>query len=113
TYSPAFFLQAEDGIRGRNVTGVQPRALPISSPAPPPRSRESTAPKPLASRCARRSPNSPGPATRIPPRHADGGPRRSGSTPNGRSEERRCRERGESRGGDGALTESEEAADST
>src|SRR5699024_12188721 len=26
------FLQAEDGIRDRNVTGVQPCALPISSP---------------------------------------------------------------------------------
>src|SRR5437868_15421496 len=27
-----FFFQAEDGIRGRNVTGVQTCALPISSP---------------------------------------------------------------------------------
>src|SRR5699024_12132191 len=26
-----FFLQAEDGIRGRNVTGVQTCALPIST----------------------------------------------------------------------------------
>src|SRR5699024_11683254 len=28
-----FFFQAEDGIRGRNVTGVQTCALPISFPA--------------------------------------------------------------------------------
>src|SRR5699024_12024988 len=27
-----FFFQAEDGIRGRNVTGVQTCALPISGP---------------------------------------------------------------------------------
>src|SRR6266704_5807272 len=27
-----FFLQAEDGIRDRNVTGVQTCALPISTP---------------------------------------------------------------------------------
>src|SRR5437868_7456562 len=30
-----FFFQAEDGIRDRNVTGVQTCALPISSSAPP------------------------------------------------------------------------------
>src|SRR5207249_9520203 len=29
-----FFFQAEDGIRDRNVTGVQTCALPISSPHP-------------------------------------------------------------------------------
>src|SRR5699024_11427678 len=29
-----FFFQAEDGIRVRNVTGVQTCALPISTPAP-------------------------------------------------------------------------------
>src|SRR5207249_7485783 len=36
-YSPSanFFFQAEDGIRGRNVTGVQTCALPISRGAPP------------------------------------------------------------------------------
>src|SRR5699024_12164445 len=28
--SPVFFFQAEDGIRDRNVTGVQTCALPIS-----------------------------------------------------------------------------------
>src|SRR5699024_11462194 len=35
-----FFFQAEDGIRDRNVTGVQTCALPISptSPRPPERS---------------------------------------------------------------------------
>src|SRR5699024_11675191 len=31
--SPSFFFQAEDGIRDRNVTGVQTCALPISCPA--------------------------------------------------------------------------------
>src|SRR5699024_11324188 len=38
-----FFLQAEDGIRDRNVTGVQTCALPISScqKPPPVRSRNS------------------------------------------------------------------------
>src|SRR5699024_12183744 len=34
-----FFFQAEDGIRDRNVTGVQTCALPISAPTP---SRAST-----------------------------------------------------------------------
>src|ERR1017187_10142642 len=29
-----FFFQAEDGIRGTSVTGVQTCALPISQPAP-------------------------------------------------------------------------------
>src|SRR5699024_12203729 len=29
-----FFFQAEDGIRDRNVTGVQTCALPISPPSP-------------------------------------------------------------------------------
>src|SRR5438067_5677469 len=32
TKSTFFFFQAEDGIRDRNVTGVQTCALPISSP---------------------------------------------------------------------------------
>src|SRR5690606_40229913 len=32
----AFFFQAEDGIRGFHVTGVQTCALPISSWPPPP-----------------------------------------------------------------------------
>src|SRR5207249_4521048 len=35
-----FFFQAEDGIRGRNVTGVQTCALPISSPPRPPLRRQ-------------------------------------------------------------------------
>src|SRR5699024_11762752 len=38
-YSPSiltFLLQAEDGIRDRNVTGVQTCALPISSSTSPP-----------------------------------------------------------------------------
>src|SRR5207249_5753145 len=36
-YPEFFFFQAEDGIRDRNVTGVQTCALPISQPdnAPP------------------------------------------------------------------------------
>src|SRR5437763_16178662 len=44
-----FFFQAEDGIRGTSVTGVQTCALPISSGAPP------------TSRCppCRRSPSPP------------------------------------------------------
>src|SRR5699024_12170026 len=33
-----FFFQAEDGIRARNVTGVQTCALPISTPATKPAS---------------------------------------------------------------------------
>src|SRR5207248_5621589 len=33
-----FFFQAEDGIRGRTVTGVQTCALPISLPVPTTRS---------------------------------------------------------------------------
>src|SRR5699024_11703236 len=31
-HRPPFFFQAEDGIRDRNVTGVQTCALPISTP---------------------------------------------------------------------------------
>src|SRR5699024_11905962 len=38
-----FFFQAEDGIRDRNVTGVQTCALPIS-PDPSPGSRAASAP---------------------------------------------------------------------
>src|SRR5438067_11900542 len=34
--SAFFFFQAEDGIRDRNVTGVQTCALPISVPGPQP-----------------------------------------------------------------------------
>src|SRR5207249_9251414 len=34
-----FFFQAEDGIRDRNVTGVQTCALPISGTRPPGRTR--------------------------------------------------------------------------
>src|SRR5207249_5258102 len=33
-YPHLFFFQAEDGIRGRNVTGVQTCALPISQIVP-------------------------------------------------------------------------------
>src|SRR5699024_11339633 len=33
--SSVFFFQAEDGIRDRNVTGVQTCALPISPPGAP------------------------------------------------------------------------------
>src|SRR5699024_11936629 len=54
-----FFFQAEDGIRDRNVTGVQTCALPIC-PAKwpstaPPRKPVSTAPPPALS--ARSTPN--------------------------------------------------------
>src|SRR5689334_24089238 len=38
-----FFIQAEDGIRGGTVTGVQTCALPISRPAASPASRSATA----------------------------------------------------------------------
>src|SRR5699024_11353543 len=58
-YVCSFFVQAEDGIRGRNVTGVQTCALPISTS---PWSRPSSAPpavsgsaKPPGSPCPRRS----------------------------------------------------------
>src|SRR5947207_2628627 len=34
TSSPGFFFQAEDGIRGHCVTGVQTCALPIYAPDP-------------------------------------------------------------------------------
>src|SRR5699024_12238877 len=37
-----FFFQAEDGIRDRNVTGVQTCALPISSNSPGSRKRYSS-----------------------------------------------------------------------
>src|SRR5699024_12604935 len=37
-YISFFFFQAEDGIRDRNVTGVQTCALPIYALAPPRRS---------------------------------------------------------------------------
>src|SRR5207249_8138522 len=39
-----FFFQAEDGIRDRNVTGVQTCALPISSSTDGRRSRDTRAP---------------------------------------------------------------------
>src|SRR5207249_7920110 len=41
------FFQAEDGIRDRNVTGVQTCALPISSPAASFLSASPTPPSPL------------------------------------------------------------------
>src|SRR5699024_9342584 len=48
-----FFFQAEDGIRDRNVTGVQTCALPISSPSS--RLRASRAFASLASRPLKRA----------------------------------------------------------
>src|SRR6266540_2571562 len=43
-----FFFQAEDGIRDRDVTGVQTCALPISSKRPMETSEKVTKPIPLA-----------------------------------------------------------------
>src|SRR5699024_11933979 len=51
-----FFFQAEDGIRDRNVTGVQTCALPIfrrTSPCPPPW-REERPPSPSCGMCRAR-----------------------------------------------------------
>src|SRR5699024_12054501 len=47
--SLVFFFQAEDGIRDRNVTGVQTCALPIS--AVPARTACATASRPSGHRC--------------------------------------------------------------
>src|SRR5699024_11117049 len=55
-----FFFQAEDGIRDRNVTGVQTCALPISS----------TSSRPPSTR--RSPPETAPPSARRPPRRADG-----------------------------------------
>src|ERR1039457_3478082 len=43
-----FFFQAEDGIRGYNVTGVQTCALPISSPRPVSSGTAASVPSPSA-----------------------------------------------------------------
>src|SRR5206468_8925443 len=86
-----FFFQAEDGIRGLIVTGVQTCALPISLPAR-----------------ARQSPLSPFRAGRVRPANRTRPPRRAPAAgrPSGvaagcpRSEERRVGK--ECRGGGGA-----------
>src|SRR5437667_9272774 len=41
----SFFFQAEDGIRDRDVTGVQTCALPISAAPAPPRAYPSAHPR--------------------------------------------------------------------
>src|SRR5437868_12009219 len=80
-----FFFQAEDGIRDRNVTGVQTCALPISTPA-----RATSSPPPSSS-------PSPRGARRWPPPASPTPPRASASAAPARSEERRvgkeCRSR--------------------
>src|SRR5207249_11555491 len=86
-YCIIFFFQAEDGIRDRNVTGVQTCALPIS------RSSE-------AARRTSLRPVRPRGAARVPAlaaRHAHTGTRRREPSSRRRSEERRvgkeCRSR--------------------
>src|SRR5699024_11710548 len=85
-----FFFQAEDGIRDRNVTGVQTCALPISSPAAGWKPRWNAAPgaacgAPTASACWRRArPTAPSTCSNT-------------TTP--RSEERRVGKEGSRRGG--------------
>src|SRR5207249_5479516 len=92
-----FFFQAEDGIRDRNVTGVQTCALPISRrrpgrpphprpwrPAPLPPGARPPPPRPWSGRAARRPPREP----RRPSRRGT----------QGRSEERRVGKEGRSRG---------------
>src|SRR5206468_6647120 len=95
-YDRVFFFQAEDGIRGLIVTGVQTCALPISDPARAggrrvPGRPESSAPLPEQGRSAERTPpvccdSVIGPTARRthPPRQS-------------RSEERRVGEEGRAR----------------
>src|SRR5699024_12031241 len=85
-YSVYFFFQAEDGIRDRNVTGVQTCALPISSPRPRTSSTCSTTPtRCWPTRSPRTTSSAPGPdcgpcCSRAP---------RRARAPRRRSEERR------------------------
>src|SRR5699024_11332514 len=94
-----FFFQAEDGIRDRNVTGVQTCALPISRSARP-SGRRRTVLRDDAARASR------APAGRPPrsPEHPDEGSAGSdrpapcrGSSRTTRSEERRVGKEGSSR----------------
>src|SRR5437868_7610274 len=91
-----FFFQAEDGIRDRNVTGVQTCALPICLGAVPRRKRGPAARDASLDRAA---PGGARPqADRVPERRRGRCRDRSLSHPRGRSEERRvgkeCRARG-------------------
>src|SRR5699024_11884980 len=89
--SVSFFFQAEDGIRGRNVTGVQTCALPISPPADCRRGgggRRRRAPR-QRGRFGERGTNRGGVA-------GDGGDRRLRAVRADRSEERRVGEGGRS-----------------
>src|SRR5699024_11858760 len=52
-YAFFFFFQAEDGIRDRNVTGVQTCALPISRSRPRGRARQEAHRRPGSRRCRR------------------------------------------------------------
>src|SRR5437773_4268264 len=89
-----FFFQAEDGIRDRDVTGVQTCALPISIPAWPPRTEP-----PSSGSAATRSTGRARPATaptRTPARSRSW----RGGCEIGRAS---CRERGEGGGGVGSV----------
>src|SRR5437868_12947166 len=67
-----FFFQAEDGIRDRNVTGVQTCALPISTQTPPPTPQRAV---PAGHRPGVAVPTLP-PAPPAPPLPHSAGPRR-------------------------------------
>src|SRR5699024_9053757 len=73
----SFFFQAEDGIRDRNVTGVQTCALPIS------RRRQ------RRGRIGRRRPRPPHRPRRHPHGHPDAGPQRPRRHPRGLLDARR------------------------
>src|SRR5437868_12063458 len=83
-----FFFQAEDGIRDRNVTGVQTCALPICAPKKPPCAKPCSAgarTSPSISSC---SPTGARPAkTSTSPTRWQRRPRAASSSPEARSEE--------------------------
>src|SRR5699024_11946619 len=101
--SVVFFFQAEDGIRARNVTGVQTCALPISPASPTPVLRRHE--RPWAAVASTGSGSAParlgrGTAVPVPPRlAAEEMNAREGRPEIGRAS---CRERVETEGGAGA-----------
>src|SRR5690606_39896911 len=96
TGTPCFFFQAEDGIRGFHVTGVQTCALPISRVA-------RTAPPPIHPRDRRRARPLPGRPVSGTPWSSRSG--RARARPPDRCQIGRasCREGGEGSVGAGAL----------
>src|SRR5207249_8205148 len=92
-----FFFQAEDGIRDRNVTGVQTCALPIYGGRGGPR----------AWARGRRGPSLAGPAPRRGARSVDQGAHgsrgRGGALRARKIGRASCRERGEMLGGGGCM----------